>query len=323
MTDGLAGETIHLVLEGGNNWQAPIQEAFNTKIGPTWSFVVLELYNGVAKFHHFTPCSESTDLWMDCVVLWIVPLTKEGTPMKNKVVKRVVKKSSPEKVLNGTTTPTATKPPAGPKVIRKKAMAFTNISAVNTTNAYPTSAEAKKSTSEKFLKSRESVFHNNGDGSTDSGVSLTDSDNEKSQKTDEKFSDEAKVISNEQRETENVKFVAANVASNLDRRHGNKASTDINGNELSASFTLSLATNCEITTKSNKINQIEKIVKEEEEPRKEDLKTSNHHQSLKDNFEINGSAFSLTGITNGSLNRSTSLFSSKPKTNRLIARSDR
>ncbi|VDN53283.1 unnamed protein product [Dracunculus medinensis] len=241
MTDGLAGETIHLVLEGGNNWQAPIQEAFNTKIGPTWSFVVLELYNGVAKFHHFTPCSESTDLWMDCVVLWIVPLTKEGTPMKNKVVKRVVKKSSPEKVLNGTTTPTATKPPAGPKVIRKKAMAFTNISAVNTTNAYPTSAEAKKSTSEKFLKSRESVFHNNGDGSTDSGVSLTDSDNEKSQKTDEKFSDEAKVISNEQRETENVKFVAANVASNLDRRHGNKASTDINGNELSASFTLSLA----------------------------------------------------------------------------------
>ncbi|EJW76923.1 hypothetical protein WUBG_12167, partial [Wuchereria bancrofti] len=43
VTDGLASEYLHLVLEGGDNWKSPLQKVFNEKLGINWCFLVMEL----------------------------------------------------------------------------------------------------------------------------------------------------------------------------------------------------------------------------------------------------------------------------------------
>ncbi|MCP9260001.1 hypothetical protein DINM_003390 [Dirofilaria immitis] len=124
VTDGLASEYLHLVLEGGDDWRTPLQKVFNEKLGINWCFLVMELQSGAAHFHIVAISSTTIPTAVG------VPnddTKSENIPVNNK--KTVVSKGR-NSLMNGMD-------------------------------------------GENYI---------NGDGSADSGISLLDSDTEKSSK---------------------------------------------------------------------------------------------------------------------------------------------
>ncbi|EJW76924.1 hypothetical protein WUBG_12169, partial [Wuchereria bancrofti] len=71
VTDGLASEYLHLVLEGGDNWKSPLQKVFNEKLGINWCFLVMELQSGIAQFHMLHAQTKPTKSYSDCIILWL------------------------------------------------------------------------------------------------------------------------------------------------------------------------------------------------------------------------------------------------------------
>uniref|UniRef100_A0A914S573 Uncharacterized protein n=1 Tax=Parascaris equorum TaxID=6256 RepID=A0A914S573_PAREQ len=60
ISEGQAGDTIHLVLAEGTDWHTPIQKLFNKHAGTDWAVLVLELQSGSARFHVLSPHTNAT-----------------------------------------------------------------------------------------------------------------------------------------------------------------------------------------------------------------------------------------------------------------------
>lgn len=211
VTDGLAGECLHLVLEGGDDWRTPLQQVFNKNLGNSWCFLVMELRSGIAHFHVLRPQTVPTKSQTECAVLWLTELKDSARtspppppPPKPKIVKKVVKKSSTDKGVAGadgkTTTSKTTKTITGQRVVRKKVTASITATAAVTTNGDTKTGNDVPVPSKKAVlsKNQNSLTNGtaattktggggdactNGDGSGDSGVSIVDSDPEKSPKS--------------------------------------------------------------------------------------------------------------------------------------------
>lgn len=176
VTDGLSGECLHMILEGGKDWRTPLQQVFNKKLGSEWCFLVMELCAGNAHFHLLKPETTGITGASECSVLWVVQVITDA-PQKPKVTKKVVKKSS-----------------AGTKVVRKKASASVTTAATGDEKENNNETVPKKTapvkihsvtngdTTENSGISGETTVESgiNGEVSGDSGVSVVDSDNEKS-----------------------------------------------------------------------------------------------------------------------------------------------
>lgn len=203
VTDGLASEYLHLVLEGGDDWRTPLQKVFNEKLGVNWCFLVMELQLGTAQFHTLHAQTKPIKSYAECTILWLSELKQipaSQTSLKPKTNKKIVKKSFVDKGIteteaNGKTTTTKTiKNSNGQKIARKKlAAVVTTVSSTtigvtddDTETGNDISVNSKKTVISKARNSLTNSMNGenyiNGDGSADSGVSLVDSDTEKSSK---------------------------------------------------------------------------------------------------------------------------------------------
>ncbi|VDK67015.1 unnamed protein product, partial [Gongylonema pulchrum] len=199
----MAGECLHLVLEGGDDWRTPLQQVFNKKLGPSWNFLVMELQSGVAHFHVLKPETKPVKTYLECAVLWLTALyddnaSSASAPPKPKTIKKVVKKLATDKAAAGTTDGKAASKTG--KVSRKKVAASITTAPALAAAASPdtkagndASACTLPSKKDMDAKLRNSLTNGtgaagndssctNGDGSGDSGVSVVDSDSEKSPK---------------------------------------------------------------------------------------------------------------------------------------------
>ncbi|CAG9539181.1 unnamed protein product [Cercopithifilaria johnstoni] len=203
VTDGLASEYLHLVLEGGDDWRTPLQKVFNKKLGINWCFLVMELQSDTIHFYTLHAQTKPIKNYAECTTLWLSELEQISTSQalsKPKTNKKIVKKSMVEKnaidtEVNGKISATKTiKNGNGQKIVRKKlaaailAISPTTIPVTDDTTktGNDSSVNSKKTVTSK---ARNSLTNNmngenyiNGDGSADSGISLVDSDTEKSSK---------------------------------------------------------------------------------------------------------------------------------------------
>ncbi|VDK63907.1 unnamed protein product, partial [Onchocerca ochengi] len=204
ITDGLASEYLHLVLKGGDDWRTPLQKVFNEKLAANWCFLVMELQSDVAHFYIMNSQVKPIKSYAEDTILWLselkqTPPTPQSLP-KPKITKKVVKKSLTNPEANGKTTATKTiKNSNG--IVRKKlvpsltATAAVGVSDDDTKTGSNISINNKKTVVSKarnpLMNGMNGENHINGDGSADpevcdgsadSGVSLVDSDTEKSLK---------------------------------------------------------------------------------------------------------------------------------------------
>uniref|UniRef100_A0A0R3RGJ1 Ras-GEF domain-containing protein n=1 Tax=Elaeophora elaphi TaxID=1147741 RepID=A0A0R3RGJ1_9BILA len=205
ITDGLSSEYLHLVLKGGDDWRTPLQKVFNEKLGVNWYFLVMELQTSTVHFHTLHAQTKPIKSYAECTALWFSELKQisiSPTLPKSKMSKKIVKKSLAEKNIadaevNGKATTTkTTKNNNGQKIIRKKpataavsatvSPTATGITEDDTKIRNDSSVNGKKMVSPKaqspLMNQMNGENYINGDGSADSGVSLVDSDTEKSSK---------------------------------------------------------------------------------------------------------------------------------------------
>ncbi|VDM43480.1 unnamed protein product [Toxocara canis] len=281
ISDGQAGESLHLVLAGGNDWRTPIQQLFNKNSGSEWAILVLELQSGSAHFEILTPNTKCTQKHIENTVLWLMPLCMEP-PAKPRLVKKVLVKKSPETstASSGNSTKTI-KTSTGTKIIRKKIATKDGVIALNgdlkEKSSLESSGTAMKATgsssNEKTTKSRElakKAEKANGDGSSvDSGISLADSDNEKSQKID------VNIAEGDDRDKERLEMSmnewvtpcttpdsalkAVEAEASFVPKSGN-----IRQDEISTSFTVTLSSNEPMTSEKHRTGRMESIVEEDE-----------------------------------------------------------
>ncbi|KAM3721190.1 F-box only protein [Dirofilaria immitis] len=197
VTDGLASEYLHLVLEGGDDWRTPLQKVFNEKLGINWCFLVMELQSGAAHFHVLHAQMKPIKSYAECTILWLSELKQAPTLqplLKPKTNKKIVKKLSMDTEANGKiTVMRTTKNSNGQKTVRKKIVAISSTTiptAVGVPNDDTKSENIPVNNKKTVVsKGRNSLMNGmdgenyiNGDGSADSGISLLDSDTEKSSK---------------------------------------------------------------------------------------------------------------------------------------------
>ncbi|VDO41960.1 unnamed protein product [Onchocerca flexuosa] len=213
ITDGLAGEYLHLVLKGGDDWRTPLQKVFNEKLAVNWCFLVMELQSDVAHFYILNSQVKPIKSYAEYTILWLselkqAPPTPQSLP-KPKTTKKVVKKSLTNTETNGKTTATKTIKNTNGTVRKKLAPSLTATAAVGVSDDDTKIGNNISINNKKTVVSKarnplmngmndENCINGDGsadsrvcdgsadsgvcDGSADSGVSLVDSDTEKSLK---------------------------------------------------------------------------------------------------------------------------------------------
>lgn len=268
-----------MVLEGGDDWRTPVQKAFNKLLNPDWCFLVMELRAGTAHFHILRAQTKPLKALAECTILWLTPLITE-IPPKPKIVKKVVKKVSVDKEKNGltngttTTTTKTSKPGTSTKVVRKK---------VSTANG-DIKGEAKKTTLTKTKAIASEA--NNGEGSGDSGVSVVDSDNEKSPKQNgtTSFDDGYKPVLTERADSSAGDFVTPRTTPDSAANFSN----DTNDNTVTTTTT-EIDTAASFTLRASSISKKMDKILEEEEKLKPDYEY-NFVDKLRDHELTNGFA---------------------------------
>uniref|UniRef100_A0AAF5Q050 Uncharacterized protein n=1 Tax=Wuchereria bancrofti TaxID=6293 RepID=A0AAF5Q050_WUCBA len=300
VTDGLASEYLHLVLEGGDNWKSPLQKVFNEKLGINWCFLVMELQSGIAQFHMLHAQTKPTKSYSDCIILWLSEVKQAPAwqslpkPKSKKIVKKsFVDKSIADTETNGKTTIVkATKNSNGQKIVRKKLAAAVAIAPLTTVGVADNDTKTGNDISVNIKKivvskERNSLTNSgsdenyiNGNGSADSGVSLVDSDIEKSPKCAKNNKlDEQEHIPSMMKQTESMhgaKFVVpllvptskTNLKKTDDDNTAAITNTSVIGNEstchsdLPASFTMRRSSiKYEMNKKVGRIPEEEEIQK--------------------------------------------------------------
>lgn len=275
ISEGQAGDTIHLVLAEGTDWHTPIQQLFNKHVGADWAVLVLELQSGSARFYVLSPHTKCTPKRIDSTVLWLVPLCTEP-PAKPKLIKKVLVKKSPEKTPGPSGSTKITKSPTGTKIVRKKVVTKDGVTTVNSDVKEKSPAEnngvTKKASVEKSTKSRETAKKTeraNGDGSgVDSGISLADSDNEKSQKTDMNAPEEDYRESDKLEASTNEWVTPCTTPDSALKAIETEATfvpkTETSQDGISTSFTMTLSNNEPMTSAKSETARMERIAEEEE-----------------------------------------------------------
>uniref|UniRef100_A0A915Q4K2 Uncharacterized protein n=1 Tax=Setaria digitata TaxID=48799 RepID=A0A915Q4K2_9BILA len=226
VSDGLASEYLHLVLGSGDDWRTPLQKVFNEKLATNWCFLVLELQSGVPHFHLLHAQTKAVKSYTECAILWLSEMKQPQVPQptpKPKIVKKIVKKSVVDKNIaetetNGKTVAIkTTKISNGQKTVRKKLSASLSTTTATAVAVIDSDMKAGNDVSFSNKKTVPSKARNsltnavgsenyvNGDGSADSGVSVVDSDTEKSSRCmrDNEF-DEVEKIPSRMRQTDTV-----------------------------------------------------------------------------------------------------------------------
>ncbi|VBB29594.1 unnamed protein product [Acanthocheilonema viteae] len=327
VTDGLASEYLHLVLEDGDNWRTPLQKVFNEKLGVNWCFLVMELQSSTIHFHTLHAQTKPIKNYAESIILWLTELKQISTPQilpKPKTNKKIVKKSLVDKSIidtevNGKATAMKTiKNSNGQKIVRKKPAAAIPTTVPSTT--HPVTDEDTKTGNDNSVnnkktvisRGRNSLINNmngknyvNGDGSADSGISLVDSDTEKSSKYakgNELAKQESMMKQTESMNSTEFATSMSTSKTNLKTTNNDDISnsdsatvsitsvignTPIYHNDLPPSFTKCLNNKYEMNKK------VGKIVEEEEKERSEDwdrydgAKLTNGH-SMPNRCSING-----------------------------------
>lgn len=264
----------------------------------------MELQSGTIHFHTLHAQTKPIKNYAECTILWLSELKQISTSQtlsKPKTSKKVIKKSLMEKSISDTevsgktASVKTTKNNNGQKPVRKKVA--TTITTVPSTATPITNNDTKtgndiSGNSKKMIISKvrnsltndvNSENYTNGDGSADSGISLVDSDTEKSSKCTKKnelAEPESSVGKQTEAMSSNVEFAIPISTSKINLKTNNdgmdnsdssisitfmKGNIPIYNNDLPPSFTVRRNN---IKYEMNK--KIERILEEEEKEKSED-----------------------------------------------------
>lgn len=298
VTDSTAADTIHLVLEGGDDWRSPIQKYFNKAIGTEWCFVAIELQENTSTISIFSPQTKGVKNLTEKSSVWLAPISTApaciDSPPKPKVIKKTTVKKTSDKSA-ATTTTKVTKSSSGTKIIRKKIIPKDSQSLTNGEVKEKQLNGVKKIGPDKITKTNDESLKNdstNGEASgADSGISIADSDNEKSQKNDtvsttENFSIGSVYIEQPNKfgsEKRNFQLkVESNIENNVSATSETNSNVAVKDGDFSTTFTMRL-NNISDNLGKNEIRpkKMERIPEEDEKQRAEDT-------TKKKAFGVNG-----------------------------------
>lgn len=288
VTDSISADTIHLVLEGGDDWHCPLQRYFNKAIGTEWCFVAIELQDNTPSISVFSSQSKGIKRLADKSSVWLAPVTApqctDLTPKPKTIKKPAVKKSSDKSAAIMTTK--VTKSSSGTKIVRKKIISKDSSTLTNGDVKEKQMNISKKISPDKITKPNDDSLKgevNNGEGSgADSGVSVADSDNERSQKNESTSPAENSVLRsvyieealNPVSEKRNHSKVETDIENDVTKKNEESSGIKEKNNDFFTTLTLRLNEdkNYDLSKTESKFEskKMERIPEEDEKQKSED-----------------------------------------------------